>query len=134
MHLAVKVNLRYMVQAFLVLLLVIEPIAGYAQTSEAQSAPSVSGVSSPSTLQAPQTTENAPAQPTTAALQPSTPQTQQAPDSSPPAPAQAPAPAPAPAKTTKAKRNRHHLSGIDIGIFVATGFLLFIFLGLEGRL
>jgi hypothetical protein len=120
--------MKSVVQAFLVLLLVIEPIVGYAQTPEAQSAPSVSGVSSPSTSQAPQTSENTPAQPTTAASLPSTPQTQQAPDSSPPAPA------PPPAKTTKAKPKRHHLSGVDIGIIVATGFLLFIALGpLGGR-
>jgi cytoskeletal protein RodZ len=130
MHLAVKVNMRYMVQAFLVLLLVIEPIVGYAQTPEAQSAPSVSGVSSPSTSQTPQTTENAPAQPTTAASLPSTPQTQQTPDSSP----TPPAPAPPTANTTKAKRKRGHLSGFDIGIIVWSGLLLIIVLGpLGGR-
>jgi hypothetical protein len=115
--------MKSMVQAFLVLLLVIEPIPGYAQTPEAQSAPSVSGVSSPSTSQTPQTTENTSAQPTTAASAPSTSQSQQAPDSSPPAPAQPPA------NTTKAKRKRGHLSGFEIGIFVFTGFLLFIDLG-----
>jgi len=119
---------RYVVQAFLVLLLVIEPIAAYAQTPEAQSDPSASGVSSPPTSQAPQTTENAPAQSATAASLPSTPQAQQAPDSP------SPAPAPPPAKTAKAKRKRGHLSGFDIGIFVATGFLLIIALGpLGGR-
>jgi uncharacterized membrane protein len=109
-----------MVQAFLVLLLVIEPIAAYAQTPEAQSAPSVGGVSSPSTSQAPQTTENTPAQQTTAASLPSTPQTQQAPDNPPPAAA------PAPTNTTKAKRKRGHLSGIAIGCLIFGGLLLYI--------
>ena len=113
--------MRYVVQAFLVLLLVIEPIAGYAQTPDVQSAPSVSGVSSPSTSQAPQTTENTPAQPTNAASPPSTPQIQQAPDSSPPAAA------PPQPNTIKAKRKRQHLSAFDIGIFVGTGILLIIF-------
>jgi uncharacterized membrane protein len=120
--------MRHIVEAFLVLLLVIEPIAGYAQTPEAQSAPSASSVSSPSTSQAPQTTGNTPAQPTTAASPPSTPQTQQAPDSSPSTPA------PPLKNTTKAKRKRHHLSSFDIGMIVAMGFLLFIDLGpLGGR-
>jgi hypothetical protein len=118
--------MRYVFQAFLVLLLVIEPIAGYAQTPEAQSAPSASGVASPSTSQAPQTTENTPVQPATAASLPSTPQTQQAPDSS------RPAPAPPSANTTKTKPKRHHLSGVDIGIIVATGVLLIIVLGALG--
>jgi uncharacterized membrane protein len=122
-YLFMRGTMRYIIEAFLVLLLVIEPIAGYAQTPEAQSAPSASSVSSPSTSQAPQTTENAPAQPATAASPPSTPQTQQAPDSSPPAPA--------PAKTTKAKRKRHHLSGFDIGVFVASGLLLFILMNMD---
>jgi cytoskeletal protein RodZ len=122
-------TMRYIVEAFLVLLLVLEPIAGYAQTPEPQSAPSASGVSSPSTSQTPQTTENAPAQPTTAASPPSTPQTQQTPDSSPATPAQAPAPAPA--KTTKATRKRGHLSGVDIGIFIASCVLLLIVVNMD---
>jgi hypothetical protein len=107
------------VQAFLSLLLVIEPIVGYAQTPEAQSVPSVSGISSASTSQAPQITENTPA-----LL--STPQTERAPDSP------QPAAAPPPAKRTKAKPNRHHLSGFDIGIFVFSGLLLIILLGAVG--
>jgi hypothetical protein len=114
------------VQAFLSLLLVIEPIVGYAQTPEAQSVPSVSGISSASTSQAPQITENTPAQPTTAAPLLSTPQTERAPDSP------QPAAAPPPAKRTKAKPNRHHLSGFDIGIFVFSGLLLIILLGAVG--
>jgi uncharacterized membrane protein len=117
--------MRYMVQAFLVLLLVIEPIAGYAQTPGAQSAPSVSGISSPSTSQAPQITENTPAQPATGASLPSTPQTQQAPDSPPPDAA------PPPANTTKAKPKRHHLSGFNIGIIVGNGILLYILLNMD---
>jgi hypothetical protein len=117
--------MRYVVQAFLVLLLVIEPIAGYAQTPDVQSAPSVSGVSSPSTSQALQTTENLPAQPATAASLPSTPQTQQAPDSPPPAPA------PPPKNTTKPKRKRGHLSNIDICMFVLGGLGLIAVLGMS---
>ena len=120
-------TMRHVVQVLLMLFLLNGPLVGYAQTPEATPAPSVSGVSSPSTSQTPQTTENIPSQPTTAASPPSTPQTQQAPDSSPPAPAP-------PANTTKAKPKRHHLSGFDIGIFVFGGLLTYIVLGpLGGR-
>jgi hypothetical protein len=118
--------MRYLAQVFLVLVLVIEAFAGYAQTPEAQSAPSVSGVSSPSTSRAPQTTESIPAQTTTADSLPSTPQTNQAPDSPPPAAA------PPPKNTTKAKRKRGHLSGFAIGITVASGVLLYVLLHMDG--
>ena len=113
--------MRNMIQALLVLLLVIEPLASYAQTPEAQSAPSQSRVSLPSASQTAQTTENTPAQPATPDSLPSTPQTQQAPDNS-------PAAAPLPINTTKAKRKRGHISGLDIGIIVVGGLLLVILL------
>ena len=123
MHLAVKVNMRYIVRAFLVLLLMIEPTAGYAQTPEPQSVPGASGISSSSTSQAPQTTENTSAQP--AAPEPVASQTQQAPDSSPPAPASPPA------NTTKAKPKRHHIPGIAIGMIVAGSVLLLLVLNMD---
>ena len=94
--------MRRIVQAFLMLFLLCGPLAGYAQTPEATPAPNGSVVPLPST-----------------------PQTQQTPDNSTPAPTPA---TPPPTKTTKAKRQRHHISGVQIGILVGTGMLVFILL------
>lgn len=94
----------------------------------AQDVPVTSERASPSTSQTAPTTENNPAQPATPASPPSIPQTQQAPDSVP----VPPAPAPPTANTTKAKPKRHHVSGFDIGIIVASVYLLFVLTHMDG--
>jgi outer membrane biosynthesis protein TonB len=107
--------MRHIAQVLLMLFLLNGPLIGYTQTPEAPPAPNESVVPSPSTPQTQQTPEKT--------TQPS--------DN----PSAAPAPAPTPqTKTTKAKRKRGHLSGFDIGVIVASGFLLIIVLGpLGGR-
>jgi hypothetical protein len=92
--------MRHIVRAFLMLFLLSGSLVGYAQTPEATPAPIGSVVPLPST-----------------------PQTQQTPDNSTPAPTPA---TPTPAKATKPKR--HHISGVQIGILVGTGMLVFILL------
>ena len=107
--------MRHVVQVLLMLFLLNGPLVDYAQTPEATPAPNGSVVPSAST---PQT-------------EPTPDKTQQAPDNP---PATSIPVSPSPAKTTKAKRKRGHLSGLDIGIIVAGGFLLIIVVGpLGGR-
>jgi hypothetical protein len=131
--------MRYIVQVFLVLL-VIKPIAAYAQTPEAQSPPSVSAPFSPSTSRAPKGTEDAPAKSANAgASVAGTSRSQQSADPTPVRPADGdasppltqqakdrsqPSPAAPPAKQTKVKKTRHHLSGFDIALIVGCGILL----------